>query len=765
MKIQAAGRSSILICLSLLFLLTLSGCSAGTKASFLHLVGIMSDEDYQIYIQLIDDGNLDPDNNTYTAPELEDDSVLPPLEGSIHVTFAENSYMDAHYYRDAAFTEPIDPKWCYLMPGDSIYAPEPDCDHPSSQWYKFDRFSICAYAEDGRKSKELSWNDETDPTLVLCVSTDQAVSEISVIPLGKYEKRTLELTDYYTDSTGHHQELDGTWVVNDTEVSAGRVEVSPVESLSIDYKYDSTKYDYVGSSPSSFYQGKGLVRFEITSADQDISQYSVELRSLEGIFAFDASQYQAENGTVTFWYNGIDITKAGTTYIHDGDSLTYTLVPADGYHASENIAPIVINASAPDKTDAAIKRAIKFYQDADATVYLPQPTINGKIVGGTIIYTANGRVLSGQTCTLPYGTVIAMEFKHWDGWIVDPNASKMYTVEAIPTQTVGITGSDLTKLFTEAESHKPELHVVVSNNMKDATFAISTSDPSSNKNNLRYDDGSNASIIPDLLGQNDREIFSGKIGTGSGIRLTIANDTPSGGDAIKLEITTKDSGKKEHKTIKYITDLSQLEEPIHQLYTASQRTGSSIRYETVTIKISKVEVSTYKTQSLPHASASVKLLNEDTSYTLQSGDVLESSREVEITITPDTGYYIEGSKPNNGTYSEKLKYSKWEKESAKILEKHPAQKLWYVTLDTSDSYGTCVYKLDGAVRSGRVPVRKDQKLTLEYAITDPNYQISRAAWAIWESTETKTITISIDESLDGQTIQRSNYITIEHKEG
>lgn len=138
---------------------------------------------------------------------------------------------------------------------------------------------------------------------------------------------------------------------------------------------------------------------------------------------------------------------------------------------------------------------------------------------------------------------------------------------------------------------------------------------------------------------------------------------------------------------------------------------------------------------------------------------------VEVTIIPENGYYITGSKLNNGVYSETMKYSKWEKEYQKILDKHSAQKLWYVTLNTADSYGNCVYKLDGVTVSGRTGIRKGQKLTLEYTLTDSNYQISRAAWALWESTETKTVTIPIDESLDGGTIQRSDYIEIERKKG
>ena len=189
-------------------------------------------------------------------------------------------------------------------------------------------------------------------------------------------------------------------------------------------------------------------------------------------------------------------------------------------------------------------------------------------------------------------------------------------------------------------------------------------------------------------------------------------------------------------------------------------------YESITVTVSKVEVSTYKATKIDHATVSVRL--EDESDMLQNGDVLEASREVEITITPDNGYYIEGSKLNSSAYSDKMKYSKWEKEAKKILEKHPAQKLWHVTLDTSDAYGTCVYKLDSKNVSGTVTIRKDQKLMLEYTLTNSNYQISRSGVKVLTGvfhSNTESVSIPISEALDGKTIRCSDYITVERKGG
>ena len=66
---------------------------------------------------------------------------------------------------------------------------------------------------------------------------------------------------------------------------------------------------------------KGLVRFETAFADSAIEKYSVELRSLEGMFQFDPSEYTVEHGTVIFESSsGIRI--AEPCYIPDGQTIT-----------------------------------------------------------------------------------------------------------------------------------------------------------------------------------------------------------------------------------------------------------------------------------------------------------------------------------------------------------------------------------------------------------------------------------------------------------
>lgn len=744
-------KITILCCV--LCLITLSGCSSASDF-LLHHSGIMSEEDYQRYIELRNSGQLDSDGR-YVTTELTDEQVFSPPAGSVHVTFAENAYMTVQYYLDANLKILANTQQCYLQPGDYIYASEPECHHPSSNWYSFDRFCVYPYDAEGNQGAELFWNVEETSPLVLQIPEDYEGTEITVVPMGKYEKRRLELSDYYTDSANQTQELDGTWIVNDKEVSSDILSVSPVESLAIDYQYDPAKYSFVASNPSSFYHENGLVRFEVLNATEDIEYYTVKLRPLEGRFPFDPIRYPAKNGKVTFRYLGREITEA--EYIPDGGIIQYTAIPDPGYVCSSRTGQIVVNASDFDGTNAKFKDAVEFSVDRNVNVRLPKP------IGGTIEYTANGKVLAGNSCTLPAKTVITMKFKNWNGWIKNI-ADGTYSVKDIENgQSVALEGIDInTGVFVEAEKHKPTLNIVLTNSVKEnITFGISAPGAKTQQG-LSYASGNKTTFIPDWMGQTDRIIYSGKVGTYPNITLAAKDDTILTGYALKLNIIMKDTRGNEYKSIRYIGSLP-AEEKI-ELYNAVNVVNSATVYETINITVSEVEVVSYKTPSVNHATIKATLNDMTAPYVLKDGDVLESSRNIEIAIIPEDGYYVIGSKGNNGTYSETIKYSKWEKESQKILNKHPAEKIWYVTLSNSDSYGTCVYKLDGTVVSGRVGIREGQKLTLEYTLTSSNKKIIRSGPGGFVGglvhSKTENCTIPVSETLDGKTIQRSDYIQV-----
>lgn len=742
-------------------IMILSGCSADDF--FLHRSGI-EESDYQKYIELRDEDQLD-EEGLYISQELDGPQEFAPPADSVHVTFAENTFINVQYFLDAEGKIPVNLQQCYLKPGECIYASEPECYHPITNCYSFDRFCVYSVDMESGKREELFWtNDEAAPLLVLQVPDNYGGAEVSVVPIGKYKKRQLELLDYYTDSTGNHQELYNEWTINDETTTGRTIDVSPVEPLAVDYRYDSEKYCYVSSNPSSFYHEKGLVRFELVDAAANIERYSVELRPIDNeAFLFDPSQYTMEHGTVSFEYAGRPITEP--TYVHDGDDIQYTATPEEGYRHPRESGKITANTSDPTETDNEIREVLKFYPDEDVRVILPRP------IGGTIEYRANGELLSGEQCTLPIGTIITMKFLNWNGWKNEVLDGAEYVVQE-PNQegicTVSIKNVDINNdAFTEDSKHKPTLDIVLTDSARDVKIDVLAAGVEPQKGRS-YADGSKTTFIPDFLGQNDRIVFSDHVGTYPAITLRAKEDTVYAGHALKLEISKEDTFGNKTKEIRYIKKLP-CEEKI-ELYDEEEIAKSSITYKNVGVKISMAEVVPYSTRSVEHAEVIATFADTDSSdpNTLQDGDLLEAARNVEISIVPETGYYVEGAKNMDGTYHETLKFSKWEKEYQKILDKHPVMKIWYVTLNSSDSYGTCSYKLDGKEVSGSIGVHEGQKLTLEYELTDSNYQIVRSGIGgivgNFVQEKTKTCTIPITEALNGQTIQRSDYIEVRRKE-
>lgn len=740
--------------------LMLSGCSAA-GASLLRNSDIITEEDYQSYMELWNSKQLDGEGH-YIAKELEDETPFSPPAGSIHVTFAENAYISVEYYSDAALKKPIDLSQCYMMPGETIYASEPVCRHPSSNRYRFDRFCIYSYDVEGNRGEEIPCKVNESSPLAIQIPENYEGTDLAVVPAGKYENRQLELSDHYIDNVGQPQELDGTWIVNDAAVSSDILTVTPTEALAVDYQYDPAKYSFVASNPSSFYHEKGLVRFEVVNATEEIDTYSVELRPLEGRFLFDPSNFKIKNGTVTFKY--LDQVVTGAEYIPDGGILQYTANPNSGYlcanRTSSHTGRIYVNTSDPDKTNAEIREAVKFYSDGRVQVGLPRP------VGGTIEYTANGKPLMGDTCTLSTGTIISMRFKNWNGW-VKTTSDESYTVtEQATGQSVSLKNGDIDKVFTEADKHKPMLNVVLTNSVK-ANVEFDIAAPGIDaKGGLNYKGGEKTTVVPDPLERADRSIYSGKVGTygrePKAITITAKNDTILAGSALKLDIVTKDTRGRENRSVRYIEELPATE--TIELYTAANVATSTTVYETVTVTISEVAVTSYIAPSVGHTTVRATLTDMPVPYTLEDGDVLEDSRNVEITLIPEDGYYIVGSKNDRGTYSETMKYAKWEKDAQKILEQHPAHKIWYVTLDGSDPYGTCVYKLDGTTVSGRIGVREGQKLTLEYTLTNSDKAIVRSGPGGFVgrlvNSKTESCNIPVSEALDGKVIRRSDYIQV-----
>ena len=743
--------------LLLLFSLALTGCSSVENA-ILYGSGIMG-EDYEEYIMLKENGQLDQ-NGYYETRGNEEEDFKPPTD-SVHVTFGNNAYLNVKYYADAELTEQIDTEQCYLKKNDCIYAEEPVCEHPYNKWYRFDRFCVCAYDKDGNRGEELNWqNDEKNEGLVLRVPADYEGREISVEPLGRYEEQTFSLDDYYVDSAGQPQQLNGVWSVNEQEITDKEVRVNPAEPLTIDYHYDPDEYCFVSSEPYSFYHDKGIVRFETAYADSENTTYSVQLRPVEGIFLFDPRQYVIEHGTVEFLCNGRPITEKCD--VADGDVIYYEAKPEFGYRISEEKGSITVNANNPELTNENIQSAVKFYPNEEVEVKLPQPEM-----GGRIEYMADGKKLTDVSCKLLCGAVIRMNYINWNGWQINPMLYDGMTYKVSEQQIgqcVTLKGVDIYKdVFVEASEHKPNLHIVVSDDFKDATIQLLAA--GIDGKDISYAIAEKKRTFP--WSSKDRTVCNEIIGTDRDISIKVTNDTIFQGKAMKLDIVKKDNEGRKYHTIKYVTKLTGNPELI-SIYDLNEAETSSIVYTDIEITINKVEVVEYKPLTAGHATVTVTLDDVTEPDVLKAGDILEQSREVRIMVTPAADYYMTGSDIKNNSYTDTVEYSEWDKEGEKILQKHPVKKLIRVNLDQTDSYGRCVYELDGRSVSGTIKVKEEQKLVLKYTLTNSDYKIVRSGGVngflggmMHRNTESRTIPLS--EKLDGKTIRRADYITVERK--
>ena len=102
-------------------MLLLAGCSAvdaKLEQALLEKSGILEQEDYLQYQQYQEKGCLDEDGQ-YFDPDLD---VITSNErekpsGKIHITFAENRYMNIRYYAASSMKTPINTTSCYLKNG------------------------------------------------------------------------------------------------------------------------------------------------------------------------------------------------------------------------------------------------------------------------------------------------------------------------------------------------------------------------------------------------------------------------------------------------------------------------------------------------------------------------------------------------------------------------------------------------------------------------------------------------------------------------
>ncbi len=279
----------------------LSGCGQVDEYlqnRFLEKSGILEDQEYQQYSEMKQNNQLGEDGTFNDTDVFTETTVTDVADGSVHVTFAENRYLDIQYYLDSDMTQRIDTTQCYLNPGDTIYA-SVESKNPNSNLYTLSTYRIYEYDSENTVKNETTYPIEDKDNLVYQIPSTFTGSEISIVPIGEYPDRKLTMKAFYIDDSQQEKELAnaGTWTINDEECTGNSASISPIVSYVLKYKFDKDNYFFVAASPKCFTEQpdqKGIVEFlEANPTDEDM-EYSVELHPY-----LTLTISLSENGTIS----------------------------------------------------------------------------------------------------------------------------------------------------------------------------------------------------------------------------------------------------------------------------------------------------------------------------------------------------------------------------------------------------------------------------------------------------------------------------------
>ncbi len=287
------------ICL-MLSVLMLGGCAADDKLEkkLKGTSGIYQDDDYKKYKSMLDNKQLDKNGVYKETDSLSDNSVH---EGSIHLTFARNRFIRIEYFYDKQMNERVNISNCYVNPGDTLYASIKEINNPFSDSFLFDRFRFVQYAnngsrtavvsdnsigEDEEEKKETKKEEERDikdrskgAVIEFTIPADYKGNELSVEPLGEYQKSNITFLAYTVGSDGKKQSVGSADFYIDGElVLADKMEISAGKPYTVSLKYDANTYYFASSSPKAKEGEKpGEITFNESDGKNTSVAYEVEL--------------------------------------------------------------------------------------------------------------------------------------------------------------------------------------------------------------------------------------------------------------------------------------------------------------------------------------------------------------------------------------------------------------------------------------------------------------------------------------------------------
>ena len=348
--------------------LSLTGCSREynfedqlIKQYVMKSAGIENDADYQKYKDFKENGMLN-EKGEYKELEKEQQRISDEvLKKQVHVTIADNSFLDISYYFDAGLSQKVDESSIYLAPGEKLYCSQPESKNVYSSTYVFSEFQIYEFESDGTRGD--AWKTTGEDSLVLEIPADYTGTELSVMPMGIYERRGLTFHAFYNDVNNVSKSVPGVWLVNDEVCPDNTADVGASDNYVVKYQYDMNAYYFISADPMAYNtEIPGLVEFKKATSLSSIDSYSVQLhRLIRASFSYNNHD---KKGISTVEKNGIKIDGFNNeiTGLKTGDKLVVT--------TSENYRLFCsgMNIDEPEQVDGGFRYTV-LIPESNATEY------------------------------------------------------------------------------------------------------------------------------------------------------------------------------------------------------------------------------------------------------------------------------------------------------------------------------------------------------------------------------------------------------------
>ncbi len=658
-------------------------------------------EDMKKFDELKAEGRITENGEVIELVETEPvkEASVMDTTGMIHVTFASNNLLDVSYYKDAELTQPLSKEGCYLSPNDCIYAAVPKCKNEFSNMYSFECFRIYQHDADGKRTvTETVPLNENKLVYQIPMLTEEA--GISIVPLGQYTNRQIVMNDYLQKSNGEKQELSGVWTVNNKEYNHELVEISPLASYDVSYKYKGEMYYFISASPADacrFPKEKGDAEGEVIFKRQEaemenpVENFSVELHEYlsatienkaKGL-VYTKVNDREENEKIS---DKVEISKLKcgsviefkTDILHKLESTSVNL--NDPTEVEDGFIYMV---EVPEQADGKLNFFVNNWDKKTLDITVDKSTsetlldkIGNLFSGGNEKESIVTLYAGGNSYTyeeLQKGKEVVLNEYDDLEIVVNKNLPKDSQVHiVIDNEDIFIVKPDSEELrktldYEDVSSLRITIQNTENENANQKTKLEVILDKSLGGNILFSVDASGKNIVKEVgYIKGMEKIFNGNVDAEQEIILSANNMQLNSKKAVKLTVE-KDGECTEIRYVKGQNLSETMTAAVNENYCGEMK-----------IIISLVDVVSHKACAGENCTIQLQFKDADRKI-IADGDWLEEDRDVILTIIAKEGYYIDSAfghgwhMQGDNVYQREMKYSKYVKEIEEILKKNPVK--------------------------------------------------------------------------------------------